>query len=206
MLLGVDVSTYQRVINWAHLVDAGIVFAYARVADGTTVDDMYRQHTLAARAVEIPIGGYQFGHPSMDVQACADLLLATASLYELRPCVDMETLSKGVVPSNAASWADAWCEIVKRALARLYPASDAAMRGPLIYASTSYYNTMVTQLSTVQGWDWWCAEYDTGKPSQPRTKWPYVAHQYAGDVPMDGQVGLWDRDAVYGETIAILRT
>lgn len=193
MTRGVDVSEYQRAVDWPRLASDGFEFFYARAANGLVPDKLHDAHLVNGRAAGLVGGSYQFGHPSMDVAACADFFLARASLVrgQLRPVVDMEALSEGKIPDNAAAWTDAWCERVKLALERMYPESFGARRGPIVYASTSYWRAMVAMrpaLGGPFGWDWWAAQYGGQQPSDS------IAWQLAGDVALAGQVGLWDVD------------
>jgi GH25 family lysozyme M1 (1,4-beta-N-acetylmuramidase) len=190
--LGVDVSTYQPVIDWRQLRIDGRVFAYAKCCDGLALDLCHPKHIVGARAANILAGSYQFGHPSMDVNACAHFFLQHCDLTELRPAIDMESLALGLVPSNAGIWADQWCEIVKAAMLAL--GTRGAGRGPLIYASTSYWATMRAQHLDVGGWDWWAAEYHGDNDPNGHAPAGSAAWQYAGNVPLRGQVELWDLD------------
>lgn len=211
MIRGVDVSLYQPRVDWRQLRADGFEFFYARCCEGTVPDELHGTHLANGRAAGLVGGSYQFGHPSMDVEACAEFFLARASLIhgQLRPVLDMESLSTGDdgkkrVPENAGEWTDQWCEIVKTALMRLFPDSFGARRGPIVYASKSYWEAMCILRPSVGGplgWDWWNAEYVNGTPCQPKTPLPYVAHQYAGNVALAGQVGLWDLDAVYEDSL-----
>ncbi len=201
MILGVDVSSYTTTVDWPQLRTNGIQFAYARTCDGLNEDKLYRLHTIGARNAGVAIGGYQFGHPSMNVKDCAEFFLSLVSMVELRPVVDLETLSQGHVPDNAGEWADQWCELVKAAMLSLWPDSVNARRGPIVYASTSYMAVMRDQKRSAfgpTGWDWWDAEYRAGvgvhgDPTQPMRAGA-IAWQYSGDVAIKGQVGLFDED------------
>ena len=192
MLLGVDVSQYQPVVDWPALYAAGYRFAYVRCCEGLVLDPLHDKHIAGARAAGLLAGSYAFGHPSLDVGELAALFLEHADMTELRPVIDMESLHNGQVPANAATWADAWCEYVK----------GAKHVEPIVYASTSYWRTMNVLMPSIGGplgWDWWCAEYhSSGTPAHPPVVpgLPYVAWQFAGNVPLSGQAGLWDLDAV----------
>jgi lysozyme len=206
MLLGVDVSQYQTVIDWPALYAAGYRFAYVRCCEGLVVDPLHDKHIAGARAAGLVAGSYQFGHPSLDAVELAKLFLEHADLTEMRPVIDMESLQNGAVPPNASQWADAWCEWVKR-----HAPSPPSFIEPIIYASTSYWRVMVGLMPSIGGplgWDWWLAMYlgpSTPPPTRPIVGYPYVAHQFAGNVPVTGQAGLWDLDVVYADDLDALR-
>jgi len=192
-LYGVDVSQYQPHVDWSALVRDGYgSFAYARCCEGTTLDPLHAVHVLNARAAGVPIGSYQFGHPSQDCATLVAAFLAHAHLIELRPVIDMETLSDGHVPTNAASWADDWCERVKAATGL----------EPIIYASTSYWRTMLVlkpEIGGPLGWDWWAAQFGGTRPPLS------IAWQERGNVALPHQVGLWDVDSVDAPDVGALR-
>ena len=194
---GVDLSVYQQGVHYAQLRTDGFVFAYARAYDGLVADPSHDGHVGCCRAVGIAAGSYQYLEWSSDPVAQADKFLTTATIAELRPVVDVETLSAGkAVPPDAAQRTDAWCERVKR------------MCGiePIVYASLYYWRAMCGQLPSLggaTGWDWWLADYCG--PTHPIIGQPYVAHQYAGNVPLAGQPGLWDLDCVYDDNFDVLR-
>lgn len=211
MIFGVDVSIFQSHVDWRQLRIDGNRFFYARCTEGIVPDKTHDAHLANGRAEDLSGGSYGVGHPTQSVQELVDAFLARASLVkgQLRPVLDIETLSRGPdgklhIPDNAGAWSDAWCELVKTALVAMFPDSFGARKGPIIYASASYFLTMCAQRPSIGGpfgWDWWNADY-TGTPNHP-TKLggldlpPYVAHQFAGNVPMKGQTGLWDCDVIY---------
>lgn len=210
MIRGVDVSWFQQQVDWPQLVKSGDGgFGYGRCTEGLSPDKMHDVHMTKARASGVPFGSYQYGHPlTQDPEASADFFLARATLVELAPVVDMESLRAGkFIPPNAGEWADRWCERIKRM---------TGIVNPMIYASPGYYLEMRRQRPQIAGptgWPWWNADY-TGTPNQPKTinfgsgpidLPPYVAHQFAGDVKLLGIVGLADRDVVYGDSIDALR-
>lgn len=213
MIFGTDVSFFQPRVDWKQLRIDGNRFMYARCTEGIVPDKTHDVHLVNARNEDQAGGSYGVGHPTQKVEDLVDAFLARASLVkgQLRPVLDIETLSRGPdgkqhIPDNAGSWSDAWCEIVKTRLVQLFPDSFGARRGPIIYASASYFLTMRVQRPSIGGpfgWDWWNADY-TGSPNKP-TKLgtadlpPYVAHQFAGNVTMKGQVGYWDRDVIYDD-------
>lgn len=198
-LFGVDVSEFQKNINWAQLFNLGFRFAYVRCAEGAYLDPLHARHTLGARDAGFKTGSYQFGHPTMDANALADFFVAHAFYDQLRPCIDMEALNKDkTVPTNAGAWTLAWCLRVQ---------TKTGAR-PLVYASTSYMKTMLVQCPALAAYldlprDFWDAEYHSDGDFDP-IKTPCVARQYEGDVEQAGIAGLADLDVLYSATLAPL--
>lgn len=207
MKYGVDVSWFQQKVDWQQLRRDGHEFASVRVAEGLDLDTMHDTHVKNALSEGFRVGSYQIGHPSMDVTKLAEFFLKHAFIQpgHMQPVPDMETLATGPdgkkrVPTNAGPWTNDWCEIVKR----------KAQVEPLPYASPSYWLEACKQCSDLggeEGWDWWMAWYcgaikPTKFEGEPLI---YVAHQFAGNISMaPHQVGLWDRDVVYADTLDMI--
>ena len=204
MKYGLDVSWFQRKVDWGQARRDGYEFVSVRVAEGLDLDSMHDTHVKDAKSEGFRIGSYQIGHPSMDVTKLAEFFLKHAFIEpgHMKPSPDMETLTTGPdgkkhVPSNAGPWTDQWCEIVKR----------ATTVNSMPYASPSYWIEACRQCPTLggeSGWDWWMAWYcgDIKPKTYEGTPLVYVAHQFAGNVSLaPHQVGLWDRDVVYEETL-----
>lgn len=193
---GVDVSEFQKTVNWSEVFNLGFRFAYVRACEGLYLDPMHETHTLGARSAGFKTGSYQFGHPSMDVNALADFFVAHAFFDQLRPVIDMESLNKDkTVPSNAGAWTLAWCKRVE---------SKTGVK-PIVYASTSYAKTMLAQCPELASYlvmprDFWDAEYHNDQDYDPIST-PCVARQYAGNVQQSGISGLADLDVLYSETL-----
>jgi GH25 family lysozyme M1 (1,4-beta-N-acetylmuramidase) len=201
MILGVDVSSFQPRVDWRQLRIDGCQFASVRCCEGLNLDSMHDTHIRDAISEGFKVGSYQVGHPSQDVTKLAEFFLKHANIIpgHLMPSPDMETLAAGHVPDNAGPWTDEWCEIVKR-----HASVDS-----LIYSAPSYYLTMLAQRPSLGGpfgWDWWMAWYcgATQPKSYGGQSLTYVAHQFEGNVPLRGQVGMWDLDVVYAESIDAL--
>lgn len=202
-LFGVDVSAFQAQVNWAELFNLGFRFVYARCCEGLNLDAMHEKHILASRAAGFKSGSYQFGHPSMDVEALAKFFIAHAFFDQLRPVIDMESLAtsadgKKIVPLNAGAWCLAWCKYVQ---------VNTGVK-PIVYASTSYMQTMLRQEPELVMYldlanDFWDAEYHADGDYNPIKK-PCVARQYQGNVHQDGIAGLADLDVLYSSTLAPL--
>ena len=61
MVRGIDVSTWQSVIDWDKVKKAGISFAIIRCGYGTTgVDNQFARNMKEARRVGIKVGVYWF--------------------------------------------------------------------------------------------------------------------------------------------------
>ena len=92
MLLGVDVSEYQGLMNWPKAKEAGAQFAYFRVGYGPDgIDDQLVFNRLNAPAI-LPTGGYWAFNPSWPALEQADLFCDELDRWnwKLRPWADVE--------------------------------------------------------------------------------------------------------------------
>ncbi len=91
---GIDVSYYQESINWRHVRRAGVLFAFIRVSDGSTIDDpLFTKNWAGAKRAGVMRGAYQYFRPDQSATAQADLLIAAlrSDRGELPPVIDVET-------------------------------------------------------------------------------------------------------------------
>ncbi|MCS6237697.1 hypothetical protein G3495_21710 [Shewanella baltica] len=60
-LIGIDVSHYQRNVNWNQVAEAGVVFAFAKATGGNDfVDPHFAQNWYGMREVKLYRGAYHF--------------------------------------------------------------------------------------------------------------------------------------------------
>ena len=77
MIDGVDVSKYQKGINWSLVAEAGIDFAFIRVSNGAyDLDPYFDFNWTQAKVHGVVRGVYQFFRVDQDPVAQAELLLA----------------------------------------------------------------------------------------------------------------------------------
>ena len=64
-VLGLDCSRYQKDINWAKAKAFGVLFAFVKITEGTTVKEAYdiKNRVLEAQKQGIKIGYYHFARP-----------------------------------------------------------------------------------------------------------------------------------------------
>src|SRR5262245_53102110 len=96
---GIDVSYYQKDIDWTKVKAAGVDFAFIRVSDGLNfIDSKFSSNWPSARSAGIVRGAYQFFRPGLDPVAQANLLIERMGPLEaddLPPVIDVETNDAG---------------------------------------------------------------------------------------------------------------
>ena len=174
--LGVDVSSYQGVINWSNASRSGVSFAWAKATEGATLHDAdFTLNEANAAAAGVYIGAYHFAHPETHIGAAgADLEAAffwsSVSNYVrgggfyLMPMLDVEsdlsTASPAYTKTTLSQWVNEWCQDIVNAAA-----SNGVVVKPVIYTYTSYSTTWLDD--TVTNWPLWMAEY----PASPNPQY-----------------------------------
>lgn len=186
---GIDVSYYQESIQWKRVRRAGVLFAFVRVSDGSTINDPYfTKNWLEARKAGVLRGAYQYFRPDESATAQADVMIAALASDpgELPPVIDVET-DGGKSPQKIARAVQAWVERVR----------DKLGVEPIIYTGPDFWRNKVgaADLTTQP---LWVAHYIDRCPTVPPpwTAWTFWQHTDTGKVP--GITGNVDLDVFAG--------
>ena len=196
---GIDVSHYQKKIQWPRVAGAGITFAFAKATESTSyTDPTYETNRSGAESAGVTFGAYHFARPggsgdagiiaSAIAQADYFLDVAQPQAGELPPVLDLET--KGALATaGLQKWAGAWLDHI------------AARTGvaAFVYASPSFWKTALGDTVDVAnaGYPLWIAHWTTNaSPIVPAEawggrNWTFWQHSSHGSVPGIGpQVDL----------------
>lgn len=193
-LVAVDVSAFQKDIDWKKVKSSGVDFAMLRLgyrgwgAKGTLVEDEYIQQNLAATAeVGMPIGAYFFSQATSmnEVQEEINFMLEILGDYQLDyPIVlDWEIAN----PTEGRT-----INVTRRELTDmlLYFCDEMAHKGfqPMVYFNWTQASQMI-YLNELENYPFWLALY------QDRMTFPYQIEmwQYTseGTVPgIEGDVDI----------------
>lgn len=191
---GIDVSAFQKAIDWAKVKEAGIEFAFIRVGgrygmSGKFYDDaQFHANMKGANVNNIHTGVYFFSQAITEAEAVeeADYTINKAKSYKVDCPIVIDTESLAESRGNAMTTAQrttvmkAFCERVK-----------ALGYVPMIYASTSWLNN---QLDMSQlPYKVWCAQYY----SHCEYKGDYDAWQYSSSGSVAGVNGNCDMNYGY---------
>lgn len=191
---GIDVSAFQKTIDWAKVKEAGVEFAFIRAGgrygmSGKFYDDaQFDANMKGANANSIHTGVYFFSQAITEAEAVeeADYTINKAKAYKVDCPIVIDTESLSESRGNAMTTAQrttvmkAFCERVK-----------ALGYVPMIYASTSWLNH---QLDMSQlPYKVWCAQYY----SHCEYKGAYDAWQYSSSGSVAGVNGSCDVDYGY---------
>lgn len=195
-MLGIDVSKWQKEIDWDKVKNEGVDFAIIRCGyrgsvTGSLVEDPYfEQNIKGARAAGIKVGVYFFTQAVNEVEAVeeASMVISLVRDYELQYPVFIDTEGAGgngradsLNVEERTAVCEAFCTTVKNA------GLEAG-----VYASRNWYNNKLTA-STLESYAIWLAEYR----SVPLYQGYYQMWQYTSKGKINGINGNVDLNVSY---------
>ncbi len=196
---GIDVSDYQRAVDWSAVAGAGIAFAFTKATEGVSfVAETFASNWLATQGAGIIRGAYHFFRPLRDPQAQADHFLATVQpgAGDLPAALDAE-VRDGVDARAFVDRMKEWLDAVE----------EATGRKPIIYTSPSFWEALGSP--RLSGYPLWIANYGRSSPIIPRGWSTYTFWQYTSSGSVTGIAGMVDLNVFNGsldDLMAFLRT
>jgi GH25 family lysozyme M1 (1,4-beta-N-acetylmuramidase) len=206
--VGIDVSRFQRTIDWPSVAGAGVRFAFVQASRGSGADckvkpqecgpdPYFAVNRVAAKTAGIRVGAYHRGFASggtpeaarADALAEAEVFLAAVGALEsgeLVPVIDVETPFTGMTATTLRTWVRVWVKRVNQRLGRK----------PMIYTSaTSWAHTGNTAEFAKAKYPLWVAHWGVSRPSVPARNWAgrgYSVWQYTSSGHVSGISGRVD--------------
>lgn len=195
-VLGIDVSKWQKEIDWDKVKNEGVDFAIIRCGyrgsvTGSLVEDPYfEQNIKGARAAGIKVGVYFFTQAVNEVEAVeeASMVISLVRDYELQYPVFIDTEGAGgngradsLNVEERTAVCEAFCTTVKNA------GLEAG-----VYACRNWYNNKLTA-NTLESYAIWLAEYR----SVPLYQGYYQMWQYTSKGKINGINGNVDLNVSY---------
>lgn len=195
-IFGIDVSRYQKDIDWEMVAAEGVKFAIIRCGyrgskSGVLVEDPYfRKNIEGAKQAGIKVGVYFFTQAISETEAVeeASMVAKLCSEYELDYPVFIDTESAGgradtLDKELRTNIIDAFCKTVK-----------GAGYNPGVYASRCWFQEKLDD-SRLQNYVLWDAEYR----SEPLYEGNYKIWQYSSNGTLRGIPARVDLDISYTE-------
>ncbi len=171
---GIDVSHYQRTIDWAKVAKSGIRFAFIRIGTSNTIDETFAQNLTGAQAVGIRTGAYYYTYATTPEQATreAQQLLDLIAPYHVNfpIAIDLEAqVQKKLTKDQLAAVGNAFLAVINQ-----------AGYFPMVYASKNWFNKRIG----IVGGDRWVAQYNTScSLDVPYGVWQYTSHGQVPGIP-----------------------
>ena len=187
---GIDVSTFQKNVDWHQVKDAGYDFAIIRAGygrDAGQVDAKFHEHMKNAKEAGLYCGAYWYSYATTPEQAVmeAEACYNTIKDYQFEyPIVfDIEDESqKHLSTATISAIIESFCSTLED---KGYYVS--------LYSYASFLNSNVYQ-STLKKYDVWVAHYNVAKPSYTGN---YGMWQYSSTGSIPGTSGNIDMDYSY---------
>ena len=205
-LQGIDVSGYQKDIDWQKVKDAGIDFAIlkigninAREPDGWYTDSYFQRNVTECERLGIPYGVYAYSYAKNadDAVKGADHIIALLKGHNPTLPVYLDLEDNSIKDTDHASIAKAFCNTI-----------SAAGYTPGIYASASWFKNILTDpCFTNSGWGIWTAQYwygqryDASLGLGPEYPAKFDCWQYSCLSTVPGIDGYCDINYWYGNSI-----
>ncbi len=182
---GIDVSRFQKTINWERVAADGVRFAFVQASRGSGsdcsvvprkcgTDAYYAANYAAAKAAGVRVGPYHRAFVNgarrrtavrADARAEARVFTAAVGKLEpgdLRPALDMEAPFAGMSPLNLRVWARTWLRRVRAGLGQK----------PIIYTNVSSWKALGNPTSFARsGYRLWVANWNVKTPLVPANNW-----------------------------------
>ncbi len=170
---GIDVSHYQKRIDWVKVKNAGVSYAIIKATEGDNfVDPRFDYNWTRTRRLDILRGAYHFFRPKVDPEAQAKLYLRIAGQtlrsMDLPPVVDIEASPDFVRQEWSLLKVE---ERVRRVGVWLEAVEAETGRKPMIY--TGFYSWFDYLGNTDQFVEYplWIAAYNVQTPRIPANNW-----------------------------------
>ncbi len=162
--IGIDVSKFQKSINWTKVKNAGINFAiircgYRGYGSGVLVEDpMFRSHITGAKAAGLRVGVYFFSQAVTEAEAVEEASMAVklAGTYGINMpiAIDSEYANGGAGRADGLSKAD-------RTRITIAFCNTVANSGytPMVYASKNWFSEHLDPSQFPSSYRIWVAQY-----------------------------------------------
>ncbi len=205
---GIDVSNWQRQIDWLAVAGTGHAFVFAKATEGTTFTDLtFPLNRSGAAVAGMRIGAYHFARPSGSSDAAvvasavaqADYFLSVAQPVkgELLPVLDLESTG-GLSVARLTLWTQTWLtHVVARTGLK-----------PIIYASPNFWKDRLgdSPVAAVAGHRLWIAHWTKAAlPILPGASWGGLGWsfwQWSNCQKVAGISGCVDGDRFNGTNLA----
>ena len=206
-LSGIDVSNWQRQIDWVAVAGTGNSFVFAKATESTTFTDLtFPLNRSGSTVLGMRFGAYHMGRPSGSsdsavvasaiAQADYFLSVATPLKGELLPVLDVE-YDGGLSVARLSLWVQTWLgQVVARTGLK-----------PIVYVSPSFWKTKLGDSPVVAaaGHRLWIAHWTKAAlPILPGASWGGLGWsfwQWSNCQKIAGITGCVDGDRFNGSSL-----
>jgi len=184
---GIDVSHYQKAIDWPSVQEQGVQFAFMKATEGISyMDSTYCDHWEKTKRMGIKRGAYHYFHPRLSALRQAQNFIYSVDLQvgDLPPVIDVEVTnnaSREVIVNRLRSW----LQIIE---------FEYKVR-PIIYTNLNFYYEYLSE--DFKDYPFWIARYSSETPLLTvGQEWKFW--QYGQNGRLDGIKGPVDLNVFNG--------
>lgn len=155
-LHGIDVSRYQKEVDWKHVKESNINFAFIKATEGDFLRDPYfARNWEHSRQQGIKRGAYHYFLPWVSVEKQLEHFINTVSLEpgDLAPVLDVETFAPDLPDAQIRSDIRRWLSGIEK---------HYGVK-PIIYTYQAFYDRKLR--GHFSGYNFWIARYQNVEPS-----------------------------------------
>ncbi|MFD2513944.1 glycoside hydrolase family 25 protein [Pontibacter locisalis] len=173
-LKGIDVSRWQKEVDWSLVKESDVTFAFVKATQGDyRLDPFFARNWEESKRHGIKRGAYHFFKPEAPVQGQIDIFINTVTMEpgDLPPVLDVEVSDPKVSAEQLRRSIKTWLEAV------------TAHYGvkPIIYTSQNYYRRYL--MGHFTDYHFWIARYSAIKPEVHHTdSWMFWQYTDRGSV------------------------
>lgn len=191
---GIDVSSWQEIINWRKVKNAGIKFAMIRSSFSTKVDKTFEYNIVEAAKAGIDVGVYHYCYAlnAEEAREEAKHFIKTISPYKITYPVVLDFEDNSQVKLDKE---------VKNEIAQVF-IEEVRKAGyyPMIYSFTNWYENYMDMKAL--DCEVWVAHWNVPKPSYKGT---YGMWQYSSEGKVSGIDVVVDLNVCFKDYAKIIR-
>ncbi|MDO4834513.1 MAG: GH25 family lysozyme [Bacillota bacterium] len=172
---GIDVSVYQKDINWSGLKDDDIAFAFIKATEGSShVDENFEKNREEAGRAGIPVGAYHFMSFESDAGAQAENFISTVPKEwgSLPPVIDLELY--GAYSENPPDREEV-CRMLDTMLEEM---EKRYHKKPIIYTNNHCYRLYIQ--SGYEDYDIWISDPAVPESLPDGREWTFCQYTFKG--------------------------
>ena len=186
---GIDVSHYQKRIDWDQVAREECSFVYVKASEGESMqDDTYQYNFNNAQRVGMKVGSYHFFRAN--VSAYAQLRNFTAMVnkkkQDLLPLIDVEVIPRGMSSYAFCNKLEEFLELVTQEFGKR----------PLVYTGRNFYNKHLAG-GRFRNYKFMIASYSFDAPVLSNND-DYLIWQFTGSGTCRGISGEVDKSCFVG--------
>lgn len=188
-LQGIDVSHYQKSIDWNIIAEQNVHFAFIKATEGESFrDSLFCKNWGAIKQAGIIRGAYHFFRPSVDAKIQAQNFINWVDMEDgdLAPVLDVEVLD------HASAH-----ELVKGVRTWLNKVEEKFLIKPIIYTNQNFFNKYLA--GHFKEYPIWIARYTNWRYPAIQTEQNWAFWQYGNKGTLNGISGYVDFNVFNGD-------